>query len=71
MARRFAGVLGLVAFAVTTFRGVVIARAAEAAICDAIDVMFLFAIVGAIAGWIADMIVNEAAGSKSSQTQSM
>ena len=64
MARRFAAVLGLVTFAVFTFNGVVDGRAAEAAICDAIGVMFLFAIVGAIAGGIANIIVTEAAGSK-------
>jgi len=45
----------------------VVGRAAEATICDAIGVMFMFAIVGAVAGWIADMIVAEAAGSKSSE----
>ena len=71
MARRFAAVLGLVAFAVSTFRGVVDGRTAEAVVRDAIVVMFLLAIVGAIAGWIANMIVSEAAGSKSSQRQSM
>jgi hypothetical protein len=71
MARRFAAVLGLVAFGVTMFRGVVDGRAEEMAIWDAIGVMFLFAIVGAIAGWIANMIVSEAAGSKSSQRQSV
>jgi len=65
MARRFAAVLGLVAFAAVTFRGVAIGRAAETVIGDAIGVMFLFVIVGAIAGWVADLIVTEATGSKS------
>jgi hypothetical protein len=67
MAHRFAAVLGLIAFAVIAFRGIAVGRAAEAAIWDAIGVMFLFAIVGSIAGWIADLIVMEATGSKSNQ----
>jgi hypothetical protein len=71
MARRFAAVLGLLAFAVTMFRSVARGRAEEVAIGHAICVMFLFAIVGAIAGWIANMIVSEAAGSKSSSRQIM
>ena len=61
MARRFAALLGLIAFTAITLRGIVIGREAEAAICDAIGVMFMFVIVGAVAGWIADMIVTEAA----------
>jgi hypothetical protein len=71
MSRRFAAVLGLVAFAVMMFRGVADGRAEEAVICDAIGVMLLLAIVGAFAGWIADLIVSEAADGKSSQRQSM
>ena len=67
MARRFAALLGLIAFTAIALRGVVVGRGAEAVICDAIGVMFMFAIVGAVAGWIADMIVAEAAGSKSSE----
>jgi len=67
MARRFAAVLGLVAFAVITLNGFVDGREAEVAICDAISAMCLFAIMGAIAGGIASMIVSETAGGKSSQ----
>jgi NADH:ubiquinone oxidoreductase subunit 6 (subunit J) len=71
MARRFAAVLGLVAFAVMMFRSAADGRAEETAIGDAVCAMFVFAIVGAIAGRIAEMIVTEAAGSKSSSRQSM
>jgi hypothetical protein len=67
MARRFAAVLGLLAFAAIMFRGVKDGRAVEVVVCDAIGVMLLFAIVGAIAGWIANMTVREAVGSKPSQ----
>jgi hypothetical protein len=71
MARRFAAVLGLVAFAAMMFRGVADGWAEETVIRDAIGFMLLLAIVGAFAGWIADLIVSEAADSKSSQRQSM
>ena len=67
MARRFAAVLGLVAFAVIMTRGIARGGALETAIGDAVVILFLFTLVGAIAGWIAEMIVAEAKNGKSNQ----
>jgi hypothetical protein len=66
MVRRYAAVLGLVAFAVCMVRGIASGGGLEATVGDAIGVMFLLAIVGALAGRIADMIVTEGTGSRAS-----
>jgi len=67
MAHRFAAVLGLVAFAVIMVRGIARGGTSEAAIGEAIEILLVFTLVGAIAGWIAQMIVAEVNNGKSNQ----
>ncbi len=60
MGRRYAAVLGLLAFAAVLLRSIFAGSSAEAALEQAIVSLFGFAIVGAIGGWLAGWIVEDA-----------
>jgi hypothetical protein len=59
VARDYAGVLGLVAFAIAMARGVIRSAGVNATMWQASITMFAFALVGYIVGAMADRIVEE------------
>ena len=59
MARSYAGILGLIAFVTVTFRSVIYGAGAEGTVVTAGVAMVVFAILGWIAGRIAEATVNE------------
>ena len=60
MSRTYAGVLGAIAFLVTSIRGLLAGSDAETTLLAASGLVFVFAAIGCITGWIADKTVEEA-----------
>jgi hypothetical protein len=60
MIRRSAAVLGLLGFAAILVRGIVAGAAWESTIGYAIAVLFAYTLVGGLAGWAAEIIVDNA-----------
>jgi len=59
MARRFAGILGLIAFAIVVVRGLLHAAPPQATLQTACLCLFVFAAVGALLGRVAETTVEE------------
>ena len=59
MGRTYAGILGPLAFVIVVARGVWAASGVEATLGIACGAMFLFALLGLIAGQLADYLVRE------------
>lgn len=59
MARSYAGILGLIAFVMVTFRSVMQGAGTEGTVVTAGMAMIIFTILGWIAGRIAEATVNE------------
>jgi hypothetical protein len=64
MARRYSAVLGFLAFAVTCVRGIAVGGTCESTLGYAIACLAVFAVLGGIAGWLAEGIVAEAIRSR-------
>jgi hypothetical protein len=64
MGRAYAGSLGLLACVIILIRGLVHGAGAEATILAASGGLFLFALVGYVAGQLADMLVRESVTSQ-------
>jgi hypothetical protein len=64
MGRAYAGSLGLLACGIILIRGLVHGAGAEATILAASGGLFLFALVGYVAGQLADMLVRESVTSQ-------
>jgi hypothetical protein len=64
MARRFAAVLGLLAFAATCVRGMAVGGTCESTLGYAIAFLFVFTMLGGVAGQLAEGIVTEAIRSR-------
>ena len=60
MARNYAGILGTLAFAMITVRGVFKGDGVEAVLFTALGVLFTFTTMGYIIGWIAERTLVEA-----------
>jgi hypothetical protein len=59
MGRTYAGSLGLLACGITLIRGLVQGASSEATILTACGGLFLFALVGYVAGELAELFVRE------------
>ncbi len=59
MARDYAGVLGLVAFAIAIARGMIRSAGVDATLGQASLMLFAFALAGYVVGAMADRIVEE------------
>lgn len=57
--RSYAGVLAVVAFLVTLFRGISLSHAPTDAIANSLIALVLFAIIGGVVGWIAERTIAE------------
>jgi len=64
VSRTYAGVLGAIAFFVTSVRGLLAGSDAETTLLSASGLVFVFAAIGCITGWIADKTVEEAVRSQ-------
>jgi hypothetical protein len=60
MARRYAAALGLLAFTAVLIRAAVSNAAWTPALSQAIECLIVFTIVGAIVGWVAEQIIDDA-----------
>jgi len=69
MARRYAAALGLIAFAVTMVRGIVMDGTWEATVGEGVIVLVAFAVAGAIAGQVAELIVADVARNRKRTSQ--
>jgi len=58
--RSFAASLGALAMALVAFRGVVLGEPTSRVVMEAITALAVFAVIGAVAGWIADILVRDA-----------
>ena len=59
MGRTYAGILGPLAFAIVVARGIWSASGVEATLGFACGALFLFALLGVVAGRLADYLVRE------------
>ena len=64
MGRKYAGVLGLLAFGLIVARGLFLGSNAEACLAAACGGLFGFAAVGVVAGTLADRFTSEAVKAK-------
>jgi hypothetical protein len=64
MARRYAGILALIAFLTVLVRAAATGQSVLAAVKLACASLFAFALIGAAAGWIASRLVDEAVHSR-------
>jgi len=64
MGRKYAGVLGLLAFGLIVARGLLLGSDAEACLAAACGGLFGFAAVGVVAGTLADRFTSEAVKAK-------
>jgi hypothetical protein len=59
MGRRYAAVLGLLAFSVTIARGIAANGTCESVLGQAIAALFVFMLLGGIAGWLAERAIDD------------
>ncbi|HZZ29442.1 MAG TPA: hypothetical protein VFE46_15700 [Pirellulales bacterium] len=59
MGRRYAAVLGMLAFAAILARGMVAGGAWDSVLSQAIAALFAFAVVGGITGWLAERMIDD------------
>ena len=59
MTRSYAASLGALAMALVVIRGAIRGELADAVAAEAIVAMLVFAMVGGVAGWIADYLVRD------------
>jgi uncharacterized membrane protein (DUF441 family) len=59
VAHKYAGILGLLALTVSLMRGIVAGGASEATLWTAWSSLLVFAIIGAVIGWLAERVVRE------------
>jgi len=64
MGRTYAGILGLLAFAITIARGVATGSGLEPALLSASANLFIFAAIGFVTGQTADYLVSESVRTK-------
>ncbi|MGO9112232.1 MAG: hypothetical protein ACLP9L_23640 [Thermoguttaceae bacterium] len=64
MARKYAGILGLLALMVSLMRGIFAGDASEATLWTAWLSLLTFTILGAVIGWLAERIVRESVSSQ-------
>jgi hypothetical protein len=64
MGRRYAAVLGLLSFTAMLVRGIAGGGAWESTLGQAIAVLLAFTILGGIAGWLAERIIDDAIRSR-------
>ncbi len=64
MSRRYAAVLGLLAFATILARGIGAGGAWESVLSQAIAALVVFAIIGGIVGWLAERMIDDAIRSR-------
>ena len=64
MQRTYAGTLGLIAFGILTARGVIEGSGTEATLLAACGGTFLFGLIGAVAGYLADLFVRDSVRSQ-------
>jgi hypothetical protein len=62
--RNYAGVLGLLALMVSLTRGIIAGSASEATLWTAWLNLLVFALIGAVIGWLAERIVRESVSSQ-------
>ena len=60
MFRSFAASLGALAMGLVAFRGAILGEPTGSVALEAITAMAVFAVVGGMAGWIADVLVRDA-----------
>jgi hypothetical protein len=60
VARQYAGILGLLALAVSLMRGLIAGSASEATLWTAWFSLLAFTAIGAAIGWLAERIVRDA-----------
>ena len=60
MFRSFAASLGALAMGLVVLRGAILGEPASNVAMEAITAMAVFAVIGGVAGWIADLLVRDA-----------
>lgn len=60
MGRAYAGILGVLAFSTTVLRGAISGSSPPDTLLSATIVLFAFAGIGLLAGWVAETTVEEA-----------